>query len=92
MSRTDRQVQERRCKNNDGRIQIRRKAIDGFHLENLCAHRRNDTPATSGRTHSHRRSAGNLDPDRYFQRIDIAAAEQRHSNNTHGLLGIIGAV
>ena len=45
VSRTDRQMKEGGRKDDDGRVQIRRKAIDRFHLEDLRPHRRDDTPA-----------------------------------------------
>ena len=39
MGRTDRQMKEGGRKDDDGRVQIRRKAIDRFHLEDLRPHR-----------------------------------------------------
>ena len=47
VGRTDRQMKEGGRKDDDGRVQIRRKAIDRFHLEDLRPHRRDDTPAAS---------------------------------------------
>ena len=92
MRRRDRQVQERRRKDDDGRVEISCEARDWLELEDLAANRLDDAPAADGRAAGHRRRREDLDVRRDLEDIDVAAREQRQRDDTHRLLRIVRAV
>lgn len=67
------QVEEGSGKNGQGRIQIRSKTINGFHLKNLSPHGGDNLPPTYGCTTGHRSGTGQFNPGRYIHGGNIAS-------------------
>lgn len=86
------QVQKRSAEDDDGGVEVSGEAVDRLHAEYLAADRADDLPAADGRAERHSESAEDLDECRYFQRADVAAAQECQRDDTHGFLGIVGAV
>ena len=86
------QMQQRCAEDDDSGVEVSGEAVYRLHAEYLAADRADDLPAADGRAERHSESAEDLDECRYFQRADVAAAQKCQRDDTHGFLGIVGAV
>lgn len=92
MGRRYGQVKQRGRKDNNCRVEIGSKSVDGMHLENFAAYRTDDFPAAYTGSQGHGGSAEQFDDSRNFQCVDESAGKQGQCNDPHRFLGIIGSV
>ena len=86
------QVQQCGRKDDDCRVEVGSKSVNGMHLEYLAADGTDDFPSAYAGTQGHSSSAEQFDDSRDFQCVDESAGKQGQCNDPHGFLGIIGTV
>ena len=75
-----------------GRRRFSGEAVNGFELQHLDAQGLDDLPSAEDRAEAHGQRADQDDPLRHIERLDLAGGEERHGDDAHGLLGVVGAV
>ena len=86
------QVQQGSRKDDDCRVEVSRKSVNGMHLEYLAADGTDDFPSAYAGTQGHGGGAEQFDDGRDFQGIDESARKKGQGDDPHGFLGVVGAV
>ncbi len=66
--------------------------MDGVHLEYFASDGTDDFPAADAGPQGHGQGTEEFDQVRYFQAVNETARYQCQGDDTHGFLGVIGAV